>query len=101
MPRIYQTNRYLRRRNRTHASKLDEYIVKIIANSGFSVIAIGRKGNMYLLKACNKCKGDLVPQEDMYGSYLKCLQCGRITEDAARGIVDYNNAEQPKQKQAA
>ena len=56
---------------------------------------------MYLLEGGNKCKGDLVPQEDMYGSYLKCLQCGRITEEAGRGIVDYNNVEQRKQKQAA
>ena len=56
---------------------------------------------MFILNGCGKCKGDLVPQEDMYGSYLKCLQCGRITEEAGRGIVDYNNAEQRKQKQAA
>ncbi len=37
---------------------------------------------MYILKGCLKCKGDLCPQEDMYGAYLKCLQCGRITENA-------------------
>ena len=35
---------------------------------------------MYYLKGCGKCKGDLVSEEDLYGSYLKCLQCGRIAD---------------------
>ena len=56
---------------------------------------------MFILKGCGKCKGDLIPQEDMYGSYLKCLQCGRITEEAARYTVITNNPERPAHKQAA
>jgi len=32
-------------------------------------------------KACPKCKtGDLFPQEDTYGSYIQCAQCGTIME---------------------
>ncbi|HJN86951.1 MAG: hypothetical protein QF714_02980 [Dehalococcoidia bacterium] len=40
---------------------------------------------MYYFKACNKCKGDLYLESDSYGSFLKCLQCGRITEVETRG----------------
>ena len=40
---------------------------------------------MYYFKACNKCEGDLYLESDSYGSFLKCLQCGRITEVETRG----------------
>lgn len=35
---------------------------------------------MFYFKGCGKCKGDLHLESDAYGEYLKCLQCGRITE---------------------
>ena len=52
---------------------------------------------MYYFKGCGKCKGDLYLEEDFYGSYLKCLQCGRITEIEARetGVIA-NGARRPK-----
>ena len=56
---------------------------------------------MYILKGCGKCKGDLCSQEDMYGFYLKCLQCGRITEEATRKRFVSNIAQSPPQKKAA
>ena len=31
---------------------------------------------MFYFKACTKCQGDLVLEQDSYGSFLKCLQCG-------------------------
>lgn len=32
---------------------------------------------MIWLKACPKCaKGDLYLEKDMYGEYIRCLQCG-------------------------
>jgi hypothetical protein len=31
---------------------------------------------MIWLKACRRCKGDLVEQEDIYGRYIACLHCG-------------------------
>ncbi len=37
---------------------------------------------MMLLKSCPKCKGDLVLDRDMYGRYVKCLQCGLIRDIA-------------------
>ena len=44
---------------------------------------------MFYLKGCGKCKGDLVLEEDFYGSYLRCMQCGRIAEVQTRetGVV--------------
>ena len=32
---------------------------------------------MIYFKGCAKCQGDMVLDEDLYGSYFKCLQCGR------------------------
>jgi hypothetical protein len=31
---------------------------------------------MMFLKGCPKCKGDLLVDEDTYGKYVSCLQCG-------------------------
>lgn len=35
---------------------------------------------MFYFKACPKCKGDMHLDRDAYGSYRKCIQCGRIIE---------------------
>ena len=32
---------------------------------------------MFWLKACPRCHGDLYLEEDIFGSYVACLQCGR------------------------
>ena len=32
---------------------------------------------MFKLRGCPKCHGDLYAGEDIYGSYLSCVQCGR------------------------
>ena len=31
---------------------------------------------MFYFKACKKCRGDLVLEQDSYGDFLKCMQCG-------------------------
>ena len=31
---------------------------------------------MILLKSCPRCRGDLLLEEDHYGRYYSCLQCG-------------------------
>jgi DNA-directed RNA polymerase subunit M/transcription elongation factor TFIIS len=36
---------------------------------------------MIKLKGCPRCQGDLYLNQDMYGKYLNCLQCG-YTRDA-------------------
>ena len=35
---------------------------------------------MFYFKGCGKCNGDLHLESDTYGAFLKCMQCGRITE---------------------
>ena len=35
---------------------------------------------MFYLKGCSKCHGDLTLEQDAYGAFLKCLQCGKLTE---------------------
>jgi hypothetical protein len=35
-------------------------------------------------KGCQKCGGDLTPESDVYGSYVKCLHCGTITHEVLR-----------------
>lgn len=37
---------------------------------------------MMFLKACPKCEGDLLLGGDMYGRYVKCLQCGFMKDVA-------------------
>ena len=39
---------------------------------------------MLYIKSCMRCSGDLYLDQDIYGSYLRCLQCGRLTEVKAR-----------------
>ena len=41
---------------------------------------------MFYLKGCSKYHGDLTLGKDAYGAFLKCLQCGKLTEgNAASG----------------
>ena len=35
---------------------------------------------MIYLKTCTKCLGDLLKTSDVYGHFLKCLQCGSIVD---------------------
>jgi hypothetical protein len=39
-----------------------------------------KRRNMFYFKACPKCRGDMYLDNDAYGSFRKCLQCGRIFE---------------------
>ena len=32
---------------------------------------------MLKLRGCPKCQGDLYVEQDMYGAYLSCIQCGQ------------------------
>ena len=43
--------------------------------------------NRFYFKACPRCQGDMYLDEDMYGSYRKCLQCGRIYEIPATSVM--------------
>jgi uncharacterized protein YbaR (Trm112 family) len=49
---------------------------------------------MVLLKACPRCKGDLFLDEDHYGKYKSCIQCGYI-KDLVTGFVVTPQVAQP------
>ncbi len=34
---------------------------------------------MVYFKACPRCGGDMQVQDDVYGEYIECLQCGYVT----------------------
>jgi len=38
------------------------------------------KNSRFYFKACPKCRGDMYLDQDAYGVFAKCLQCGRIFE---------------------
>ena len=52
------------------------------AEFSVSVVRRGRKSSggeaMLYLKACQRCKGDMHSNRDMYGPYQECLQCGHM-----------------------
>jgi len=35
---------------------------------------------MYWLKACPRCRGDLHEENDFYGLYIACIQCGFVLD---------------------
>ena len=39
-----------------------------------------KEKNRFYFKACPKCRGDMYLDQDVYGVFAKCLQCGRIYE---------------------
>ena len=41
---------------------------------------------MFYFKGCTKCRGDLHLEEDVYGSFFKGLQCGRIVDVEASEV---------------
>ncbi len=33
---------------------------------------------MFFFKACQKCHGDMFIDQDHYGTFIECLQCGSL-----------------------
>ena len=56
---------------------------------------------MVQLKACPKCRGDILLDRDMYGSYLKCLQCGSLKDIVEAYEQAGAEAESEQDRQAA
>lgn len=42
---------------------------------------------MFWFKKCPRCSGDLFEENDQYGSFITCMQCG-FSKDAAESIID-------------
>jgi len=43
---------------------------------------------MIKFKGCPKCHGDLYLNQDMYGKYLDCLQCGYTRDATGQASVE-------------
>ena len=48
-------------------------------------------GSLVLFKSCPRCSGDRILEQDFYGWYVVCLNCGHMTypelkAEAARSI---------------
>ncbi|MCI0440214.1 MAG: hypothetical protein L0177_13955 [Chloroflexi bacterium] len=41
---------------------------------------------MYYLKGCKRCGGDLYMENDGYGAYIGCFQCGAIVADFGENL---------------
>ena len=44
-------------------------------------------------KACKKCRGDLSLEQDRYGIYFQCIQCGALWNEAELRNPDTNSAQ--------
>lgn len=44
---------------------------------------------MIYFKRCPRCNGDLHKAQDIYGSYVACLQCGYYLTDAEEVVLLY------------
>ena len=44
---------------------------------------------MVWLKECPRCQGDLFLDQDFYGKFKTCIQCGYM-RDLLEGVVDEN-----------
>jgi len=47
---------------------------------------------MFHFKGCSQCRGDLYLEDDIYGTFWRCMQCGRYTD------VELREAGQPVTK---
>ena len=50
---------------------------------------------MLYLKSCPRCAGDINADSDMYGMFLKCLQCGfskDLSPEMARNLFGEQDA---------
>ena len=42
---------------------------------------------MFFLKSCPKCQGDMFLDQDGYGSFIECLQCGALRNIQVKGAI--------------
>ncbi len=54
-----------------------------------------RRCHMIYSNACPKCHGDLTMNQDGYGSYVSCLQCGLMRDIDAKPGTSKSSAVKP------
>jgi len=42
---------------------------------------------MMWLKACPRCRGDMILDSDYYGHYVSCIQCGASLDKSKRSLL--------------
>ncbi len=56
---------------------------------------------MIKFKVCPRCSGDLYLNEDMFGKYLNCLQCGYIKDEQAPAVIETKTRVKPASSRPA
>ncbi len=51
---------------------------------------------MFWLKKCPRCRGDLINESDVHGSFVTCLQCGHMLSAAEEQALR-RGPDQPEQ----
>jgi hypothetical protein len=46
---------------------------------------------MAWLKCCPRCNGDLYENQDMYGGYIACVQCGCYLSEGEEVVLKYSS----------
>ncbi len=46
---------------------------------------------MVWLKCCPRCNGDLCENEDLYGRYTVCVQCGYYLSEVEEVVLKYSS----------
>lgn len=46
---------------------------------------------MMWLKSCPRCNGDLYENEDPYGHYVSCVQCGYYLSEVEEVVLRYSS----------
>ena len=46
---------------------------------------------MYWLASCPRCYGDLIGNNDMYGGFISCIQCGHHLTEAEEPNLRYDS----------
>ena len=55
-------------------------------------------GIVFWLESCPRCHGDLISNNDLFGSYVYCLQCAHYLTEAEEGKL---KSVSPKKSKAA
>jgi hypothetical protein len=42
---------------------------------------------MFWIKKCPRCRGDLIGESDIHGSFITCLQCGHMLSAAEEAAL--------------
>lgn len=52
-------------------------------------------------RRCKRCHGNLAVEQDEYGSYLCCIQCGAVETEKPEPVLAYVPDETPKKHKAS